>query len=72
MIEELHLRGIIVGRKERDTKMKFFLVEHEHPDAQCEATKKCFYPKLLTASDCAKDDVDATLMRTSETRSKRE
>ena len=66
MIEELHLRGVVVGRKERITKMKLLLVEHAHPDAKCEATKKHFYPKLLTASDWAKYVVDATLMKISE------
>ena len=72
MIEELCLRGIVVGRKERIAKMKLFLVERENPDAKCEATKKHFNPKLPTAIDWAKDVVDAALMKTGEMRSKRE
>ena len=51
IIEELFLRGMVVERKELIAKMKQLLVEHEHPNAKCEMTKKCFFPKLLAASD---------------------
>ena len=71
MIEESHLRGIVVGRKELITKMKSMLVQHEHHNSKCEARKKCFFPKLLTASNWSKDVVDVTLLKINEIRSKR-
>ena len=71
MIDELHLRGFIVGKKELITKMKSMLVENDHPNTKCETKKKCLFPKLLTASDCSKDVVGITLLKTSEMRSKR-
>ena len=71
MIEELHLRGIIVSKNELITKMKSMLVVNNHPNAKCETTKKYFFPTLLMASDGSKDVVDATLLKTSDLRSKR-
>ena len=70
MIEELYLRGIVVGRKELITKMKSMLVQHEYPNLKCKAMKKYFFPKLLTASNWSKDVVDVTLLKINEMRSK--
>ena len=48
IIEELLFRGVIVERKEKITKLKSLLVEHENPKIKCELTKKLFFPKLST------------------------
>ena len=51
--------------------MKSMSVKNDYPNTKCETTKKCFFPKLLMDSDWSKDAVDATLLKTSEMRSKR-
>ena len=58
----------MVEKKDLIAKMKQLLVEHEHPNAKCEMTKKCFFPRLLTAKDWSKDVVDTTLLKMREMR----
>jgi hypothetical protein len=69
LIEELKMRNITVSRNELITKMKAMLIADEHPNTSDEKLKKFFFPKLLTAADWSKDNLEATLVKIEELRS---
>ena len=70
-IEEFCLRCAAVERKDLITKMKSMLVDNDHPNNKDENARKFFDPKLLTANDWSKDNLDETLVKIYQMRSSR-
>ena len=71
LIEELHVRGIVVSAKKLIAKMKSVLIDYEHPNPKNEEVKKNFNPKLFAAADWSKDALASSLQKLNTTRSSR-
>ena len=61
LIEELHVKVIVVITKELNVKMKYVLFHHEHLNPKNEEVKKFVHPKIFTAADWSKDVLASSL-----------
>ena len=71
LVEELMMRGVAAEPKELITKLKQKLMDHEHPNTTSTNGKKCFFPRLLTATDCHRDRLEETLAKIVDVRRRR-